>query len=423
MPVLSQPLAEVTPADLESLITEGRVEDELLEFKRTLATSKGDPDRWIVDQSEIGMTAKRDVLAEVIAMANSYGGDVILGVDETEEKPPRAQALIRLPRCVDLAHRLQMAARDLIKPEIPMLTVRGVPLEGEAGVVLFRVPRSREAPHRLEIKGMEKECYKRVSDRTEVMSMREIRDLTFAVASGLDKLSSRLSELTAEFQRWSWNYDRQDKRHFAYCIAATPMSADLYLERVHDAEEVRPRSSRREILVNDDRVVLAPIASQFDRWRPILRGTQAESCAGNSDRLSRLYCDGAVSDMSRRISPAADPPGQREAYQFYPGWYFGTILDAFSNIERYRRAAGAQSVQYALDLTIAASAPLPVLGIGSERLGRIEEGSHSFPRYQVGEVDTWNELLTLIWRDMWHFLGVDPRGETLKLPENMPAPR
>ncbi len=118
-----------------------------------------------------------------VAMANSYGGDVIIGIVETDEKPPRAQALNPLPNCVDLASRLERAARDLIKPQIP-LGVQGIPTDGSSGIVIFRVPRSRNAPHRLEMKGIEKECYKRVSDRTEAMSMREIQDLTFSTSAG-----------------------------------------------------------------------------------------------------------------------------------------------------------------------------------------------------------------------------------------------
>jgi predicted HTH transcriptional regulator len=51
------------------------------------------------------MGAKRDVLAEVVAMANIYGGDVVLGIEESEEKPPRAIAVHHMPECIDLASR------------------------------------------------------------------------------------------------------------------------------------------------------------------------------------------------------------------------------------------------------------------------------------------------------------------------------
>jgi Putative DNA-binding domain len=121
MSALPKPLHDLTLSDLQVLIDEEWSEDETLEFKESLSHPSGRSDKWFTDQSSIGDSAKRDLLAEVVAMANSYGGDVILGVVETDEKPPRAQALSPLPSCIELASRLEYAARDLIKPQIPMM--------------------------------------------------------------------------------------------------------------------------------------------------------------------------------------------------------------------------------------------------------------------------------------------------------------
>jgi predicted HTH transcriptional regulator len=199
MPALRKPLAELTSTDIQLLIEDEWVEDELLEFKQSLShTSAGKPDPWFVAQDAIGPGTKRDLLAEVVAMANSYGGDVVLGIVEADEKPPRAVGLNPLPKCVELASRLEHAARDLIKPQIPMLGVRGIPTDGASGVVVFRIPKSRSAPHRLEMKGIEKECYKRAGERTETMSMREIQDLTFSVSRGLAQTEQRLAEFQGE---------------------------------------------------------------------------------------------------------------------------------------------------------------------------------------------------------------------------------
>lgn len=110
MPTIRKPIGEIVPVDLDALVSSAWPESELLEFKETLArNSKGVADKWLTDQSEIGPAAKHDVLAEVVAMANSYGGDVLLGVRETTAKPPRAAEITPVPKCVDLAHRLEMA--------------------------------------------------------------------------------------------------------------------------------------------------------------------------------------------------------------------------------------------------------------------------------------------------------------------------
>src|SRR6185437_7652310 len=101
------------------------------------------------------------------------------------------------------------------------------------------------APHRLEIKGIEKECYKRVSDRTEAMTMREIRDLTFSSASGMDALERRFEKLQSEFHSWATTGipgEGVGVRRQSYRISAVPLSADLYLERVHGDESIKPVS-------------------------------------------------------------------------------------------------------------------------------------------------------------------------------------
>jgi len=419
MPAIRKPIAEITRNDLDEVVRDQWLEDELLEFKKTLSAKNGDPDKWIVDQSQIGDSAKRHVLAEVVAMANSYGGDVILGIDETQEKPPRASAITPLPKCVDLAHRLEMSARDLIKPEIPMLTMRGIPTDGESGLVIIRAPRSRLAPHRLEMKGIEKECYKRVSDRTEPMTMREIQDLTFGVVKGLQAVDARLLDLHSEFTAWA----KIDKtmvmsRRLAFRVSATPASADLYMEHVHDDERVRPISLRQKIALGAREFDCSPVATP-DSWRPVLRGTQSQELrATDRQRVIRLSCDGTFHDMTLFSYRVVDQQSERTDYCLYPGWYFCAIICGMHSIERFRKIAGGQSVQYALEVEIAASEELPVLKLDTTSYytaGSIPAGMHAFPRYQLGEPDSWPETFNLIWRDFWNFIGVDAKGDEVRL--------
>ena len=55
---------------------------------------------------------------EIVAVANAQGGTLILGIDETDEKPPRAAALSPISRVHDLASRLADAARACIDPSL-----------------------------------------------------------------------------------------------------------------------------------------------------------------------------------------------------------------------------------------------------------------------------------------------------------------
>lgn len=69
----------------------------------------------------------RDGLAkEVVALANAYGGVVVVGVDETDDHPKRARGpdLVLVQRIAACAEQLQQAFESLIDPPLPVLEVR-----------------------------------------------------------------------------------------------------------------------------------------------------------------------------------------------------------------------------------------------------------------------------------------------------------
>ena len=141
-------------------------------------------------RNRIGDRAKDELLEEVVAFANAYGGTLLLGVKESNAKPPVA-AEITSVRCAELAERLRNVFRDCVEPQIPRIEIFAVRTKDDCGVVVFRVGRSRMAPHRVTTTRV---CPVRRSDRCEGMSMREIQDMTLNVSRGLERLEKRLSE-------------------------------------------------------------------------------------------------------------------------------------------------------------------------------------------------------------------------------------
>ena len=123
--------------------------------------------------------------------ANAYGGAVLLGIRESKEKPPVAAKIVPIQRCADLTERLKLVFRDRVEPQLPRIDILAVRTEGESGVVIIRVGRSRLAPHRVTRTLV---CPVRRSDRCEEMSMREIQDMTLNVSRGLERLERRLLE-------------------------------------------------------------------------------------------------------------------------------------------------------------------------------------------------------------------------------------
>jgi hypothetical protein len=413
MPALNKPLMQLTVAEIQALIDDEWVEDEVLEFKQTLShTSAGKPDPWLVAQQEIGQGAKRDLLAEVVAMANSYGGDVVLGIIEADEKPHRAVGIDPLPKCAELASRLEHAARDLIKPQIPMLGVRGIPTDGVNGLVIFRVPRSRVAPHRLEMKGIEKECYKRTSDRTETMGMREIQDLTFSVSRGLAQTEERLAHFAVDIAKRT-SGSSQDTHKCGFAVYGVPLTSDLYIEKVHNNSTVTPVAQSFSVrLKANAQPVMFRCPTDPYQWRPILRGTETVTQSGGQyDVYRRLSCDCSILQIDTIELPKEGAPKDTQLY-LYPDWIFASVLNLFENVERIRSATAAHSVDYAISLTIAAPLELVIKRIGGgmgylSEVGRLAAGTTQFPTYQLGQKDSWNDLFQIMWRDFLNAIGVD----------------
>src|ERR1039457_46851 len=158
MPMLDKPLREIDRNDLLLLCKKNWRVDEQFELKQDLPSKSG-LDSWHT-AGTISPYARDKILAEVVAFANSYGGDLVIGIAKTIDKPAAAERLSPIPNCADLAERLDDQARSCIEPPIPSLLTHAVVTDQDgSGVAIIRVRRSRLAPHRLcQDKGI-RECY------------------------------------------------------------------------------------------------------------------------------------------------------------------------------------------------------------------------------------------------------------------------
>jgi len=276
MPQIRKLLAGIDADDLQALCRDHAVEDEQVDFKEMIPHKQGageDPWRDNLDLKPYGRDA---LLASVVAFANSYGGDLIVGIRETKGQPGRAEAVTPIRDCEDAADRLGRAAAAAIDPPIPNLQFRGVRTHGTDGVIVTRVPKSRLAPHRL---SSTLHCYQRVRHETKEMSMRQIQDLTFAVARGMRSIDQRFEELRASFERWGRlspvEQGISPEHRYGIRVSAVPLTSDCTVERVHNVQEMRPRPRRICAVQEDDEVVDLIVPSpgdSFHNWRPLLRG-------------------------------------------------------------------------------------------------------------------------------------------------------
>ena len=233
--VLSKPKDEITIADIQDLIDSEVPEGEQIEFKGTLpAKGDGTPDHWMSEQKRIGDRAKNGILKEAIAFANAHGGALLLGIKESESKPPTAAEISPIPRCAELAERLKLVFRDCVEPQLPVLDIFSVPTDSESGVVIIRFGRSRLAPHRVTKTLV---CPIRRADRCEEMSMREIQDMTLNISRGLERLDKRLSERSERFGE-EFNRLTSPEDAFGFRMTAAPVGDEIRFDRVFHQRKI-----------------------------------------------------------------------------------------------------------------------------------------------------------------------------------------
>jgi Putative DNA-binding domain len=410
MPAIRVELSAITSADIQRVIVDAWPEDEELEFKQEIPSKNGQ-DRWYLDQSRIADYGRDKLLAEVVALANSYGGDLVIGVVETRDKPARAAGLKLVPAAAELAARLEMAARDCIEPAIPLIKARGIVCDEatSAGVVVVRVPRSSQAPHRLK---PTRECYRRSRDRTEAMSMREIQDLTFSVSRGIAAVESRLETLRSSFDTACRSKQGSGHDWHGLSVRAFPISTRLSVEKIHGVKAAIPSNREFTEFLLNGRQKRFPVPLPTLNFRPILRGSRAAGRMGASEFMSEIYGDGAIAESLLVGTPITSSSGDRPGHGLRTLSFVGMILNVAETADRFRSIVGAGAVEYALDVEVFCwPSPLPVLHSHNDGFpddsGTLPVGSTLFPRYVLHGAESRPELLTLIWRDLWNAAGVD----------------
>lgn len=156
--------------DLYQLIADGVPEGARIEYKRETYGS--------ADQD------KREFLKDVTSLANSFGGHLVLGLDESGGV---ASAITPIRGDADQELlRLESLARDGVEPRINGLRMRWLPIAGGGYAVVIRVPRSWNSPHRVSFKGAMR-FYGRTSAGAYELSVEELRDKFNSSATAVER--------------------------------------------------------------------------------------------------------------------------------------------------------------------------------------------------------------------------------------------
>jgi Putative DNA-binding domain len=162
--ILRKSIDEIAADDINQLCADQVSESAELELKADLSHRDGlGKDTWH-SGGGIGDRARNEIADEITAFANTGGGVLRLGIDETDDHPKRAFSPRPLPRVHDLARRLWQSVQSIIEPPLPVLEAKGVEMdEAGGGVVVLRVPPSRRRPHRQTVN---KDVFVRRGDET-----------------------------------------------------------------------------------------------------------------------------------------------------------------------------------------------------------------------------------------------------------------
>ncbi len=397
--LLCKPVVELNAVDVDELITRKWPEGFDVEYKMTLPGKDGADDPWLLAKDHIGRYARDEILAEVVAFANAQGGTVVVGIDQSEDPPPKANRLVPLPRIAQLAERFEDAARSTIDPPLQRIYIKAVETGSEgAGVLVIRTPASLSAPHRL---STTRTCYVRRQASTVSMSMREIQDMTLNVARGVAGIDAAFEKRRDAYGKWSRSLGAIAGFH----ITALPLAQLPDPGRLFGKSDIWPNDAPYLATIGNSRKEIRLPIANFGA-RPGLRCLVKEYVSQTRLPYRWEIAQSGLIDLC--FAKCEDT--QSDGLNFYHSQVVAGAAHVMKMISNFRTLVGVPEADYALELQITPlkTDPLPRY-IGMRNQYRDEEFDLSMnidlPRTSVGLATEFDDVLTAINTDIFDALG------------------
>ena len=425
-------LEEIDEKDILDLI--GTPEGQLFEAKENLSAEKKHTDPWLKDpepgkpRKGPGDYAKQNIFKELVAFANSEGGWLVLGLRETNARPKRVKCIKPIPDCHELSSRFERAAQDWTDPPLPSLSCIGLQigdLQNE-GVVIFRVARSYDAPHRLYKSGRSQEAYKRVGDESKPMKMREIKDLAFEIYRDHERIDTEFNMLQKRYLQIK--PERSPKIEMAgFRISLVPL-VPLTIDRPYLHESLFNRNP--EISGSFSNGKSLPLTTMDDDnlnrtvggILPILRGASRRWASKSDDEegppneditVIEVTANGTINMVVK--STFTNPVG------LYIRWILADLANALIVSREARLIGSSPNTEYALELelrydhyqklsgliTTPHIFPFILLPDKDEQYLIKQLGPEPLllPRYRVGSQNEFPVLLKRVMDDLYNAVG------------------
>lgn len=419
-------LSEVVGAEVQNVIDAEVAETIDFELKRSLPAKKARVDPWMTG-GKLGDEAKDELAAEIIAFANTVGGTLIVGIEEDTATKRAKPPIHCIPRCKEAAERLHQAITDRVEPKLPVFECEGVVTEpdGLSGVIVMRTLESYLAPHR---HAQTKHCYVRRNDRAEPMSMLEIQGMTRQKARAAEDAEKAFALSASRFFSWIPHEHQRTNpqngvqgRHtqhgetnvwegmWAMRVTARPF-APFLLPDLPKQPWLKDIDTRMFNGVGQIRQLGWLDLCTTRTWRPRLRGVEREfeGRHENSLGLDRVRTDGLVERFTWQKQPEKGRPrnGFLNLVEFH--WNVASIVYAADLI---RSANSRPTQRFALEIELMNSDPMIITGYATSPHALIPAGSITFPRYEIGERESFDELMTTVDQDVWNLGGYHPNWQ------------
>jgi hypothetical protein len=195
--VILKPADSITWADLLQLKTDGRPEDRQLEYKRDVVGNRE--------------ADKKEFLADVSALANAAGGDLIFGIDAHNGVPTAVEGL-RLSDSEAEKLRLENLLRDGLSPRLTGHNLHWIPdpTDHQRGGLLIRTPASFAAPHRVVFAGSNRFFTRNATGKHE-MDVHELRGAFTASATLDQRIAAMHADMVAQLSGGELPFDVTDE--------------------------------------------------------------------------------------------------------------------------------------------------------------------------------------------------------------------
>jgi hypothetical protein len=407
--LFQKPLEQTTKVDVRSVMQ--WPESGTVEYKSKLSQKDGAPDPWYAGKA-ISDRSKERLFKGIVALANASGGHLILGI-ESSGKPPIATAILPVPRCSELAEVLSRSAFASIDPPIPQMQIWGVPTEddGTSGVVVFRVPRSRSAPHR----APDLHCYYRYRDESKPMTMRQVQDLTIARSRYSENLEESFSHRSNDFKKWCGARAITPVGFTAFRITAMPYNTEIWLENLRNNNALLQAQSEGYRFGIGPAVVEFGAFSRSHNERPILGGVRRKKDSATVTTEFDVFRRGLIEVRFRRDSNTLRST-REELPLISSGNLIADLLNLVQTADVLRSLAGHPDIEYAIEIECAAyngsgrPIAIPVAGIwnSDDSIGTFQQSPIVFERKSFGPLPQRVEIINIVLRDIYEACGVDP---------------